>query len=116
MSTSEEFATCSEELGLGSPRHKSRTQTRISVNTKHQFTCFDCVRAPTRMLGQRSRMKCKCTLTLSRRSVEYSMGIERQYQDKATDATFISLHGQVILRHDIDHLYDTNLTFLFHHS
>ena len=38
------------------------------------------------------------------------MGIERQYHDKATDATYVSLHGQVILGHDID------LTFLFRHS
>ena len=29
------------------------------------------------------------------------MGIERQYHDKATDATYVSLHGQVILGHDI---------------
>ena len=55
-SASEDFTTCSDELGLGRPRQKSRTRTRISVNTKHQFTCFDCVRARTRMLGPRSRM------------------------------------------------------------
>ena len=64
-------------------------------------------------------MKTDLLLTLSRRSVEYSMGIERQYHDKATDATYVSLHGQVILRHDIDHsdhLYVANLTFLFRHS
>ena len=55
-SASEEIATCSDELGHGSPRQKSRTRTRISVNTKHQFTCFDCVRARTRMLGPRFRL------------------------------------------------------------
>ena len=44
------------------------------------------------------------------------MGIERQYHDKATDATYVSLHGQVILGYDIDHLYVTDLTFLFRHS
>ena len=61
-------------------------------------------------------MKTDLLLTLSRRSVEYSVGIERQYHDKATDATYVFLHGQVILGHDIDHLYVTNLTFLFRHS
>ena len=55
-SESEEIDTCSNELGHGHPRQKSRTRTRISVNTKHQFSCFDCVRARTRMLGPRSRM------------------------------------------------------------
>ena len=55
-SESEEIATCSDELGHGRTRQKSQTRTRISVNTKHQFTCFDCVRARTRMLGPRSRM------------------------------------------------------------
>ena len=46
----------SDELGHGRPRQKSWTRTRISVNTKHQFTCFDCVPARTRMLGPRSQM------------------------------------------------------------
>ena len=47
--------------------------------------------------------------------MEYSMGMERQYH-KATDATYICLHGQVNLGHDNDHLYVTNWTFLFRHS
>ena len=55
-SASEEIATGSDELGHGRPRQKSRTQAQTSVNTKHQFTCFDCVRARTRMFGLRSRM------------------------------------------------------------
>ena len=55
-SISEEIATCSDELGHGRPRQKSRTRTRTSVNAKQQFTCFDYVRARTRMLRPRSRM------------------------------------------------------------
>ena len=39
-SVSEKIATCSDELGHGRPRKKYRTQTRVSVNTKHQFTSF----------------------------------------------------------------------------
>ena len=45
---------CSDELGHGRPRQKFQTQTRISANTTHQFTCFDCVQAGTPMLGLRS--------------------------------------------------------------
>ena len=56
MSASKEITTCSDELGHGCPRQKSRIWTRISVNKKHQFTCFDCVRARTQMLGPISRM------------------------------------------------------------
>ena len=37
-SASKEIATRSNELRHGRPRQKSRTQTRISVNTKHWFT------------------------------------------------------------------------------
>ena len=55
-SAPEEIATCNDELGHGRPRQTSRTRTRISVNTKHQFTWFDCFRARTRMLRPRSRM------------------------------------------------------------
>ena len=55
-SASEEMATCSDELGHRRPRQKSQTQNWISVNTKHQLTCFDCVRAWTRILGPRSRL------------------------------------------------------------
>ena len=50
-STSKEIATCSDELGHGRMRQKFLTRTWISVNMKHQFTCFDCVWAQTRMLG-----------------------------------------------------------------
>ena len=66
-------------------------------------------------MHNRYDMKTDLLLTLSRRTVEYSMGIERQYHDKATDATYVSLHGQVIPGHGIDHLYVTNLIFLFRH-
>ena len=52
--SSEEIATCNDKLGHGRLRQKS--QTWISVNTKHQFTCFDCVPAWPQMLGPRSRM------------------------------------------------------------
>ena len=61
-STSEAIATCGDELGHGCLRQKYSTQTSISVNRKHQFSCFDCVRARTRMLRPKSRMLCKCTL------------------------------------------------------
>ena len=61
-STSKEIATCNDEFGHGRPRQKSRTWTLISVNTKHQFTYFDCIRARARMLGLRFRMSCKCDL------------------------------------------------------
>ena len=55
-STCEEIATFSDELGHGWLRQKSLTWTQISVpNTKHQFTCFYCVRAQTRMLGASDR-------------------------------------------------------------
>ena len=52
----EEIVTCNGELGHGRPRQPSRTRTRISVNMKHQFIWFDCVRARTGMLRPRSRM------------------------------------------------------------
>ena len=55
-SVSEEIATCSDELGHRRPRQKSQPRTRTSVNAKQQFTCFDYVRARTRMLRPRSRM------------------------------------------------------------
>ena len=56
MSASKKIATRSDELRHGCPRQKSQTHTRISVNTKHWFTCFDCIWARTRLLGLRSRM------------------------------------------------------------
>ena len=56
MSASKKIATRSDELRHGCPRQKSQTHTRISVNTKHWFTCFDCIWAWTRLLGLRSRM------------------------------------------------------------
>ena len=54
--TSEEIATCSDELGHGSQRQKTRTRTQISVNMKHHFSCFDCVQARTWIVGPRSGM------------------------------------------------------------
>ena len=39
-SVPEKIATCSDKLGHRCPRQKSRTQTQISVNTKHKFTGF----------------------------------------------------------------------------
>ena len=56
MSASKEIATCSYQLGHGHLRLKSRTRTQISVNTKHHFSCFDCIRARTQRLGGRSWM------------------------------------------------------------
>ena len=79
-SVSEEIATCSDELGHGRPRQKSRTRTRISVNTKHQFTCFDCVRARTRILGPRSRMQCKCAFRRANNSVDYIACLEFMFR------------------------------------
>ena len=55
-SESEEIATCSDGLRHSRLCLSTRTQTRTSVNTKHQFSCFDCVRAWTRILGPGSRM------------------------------------------------------------
>ena len=55
-SVSKEIATRSNELGHRCLRQKSWTRTQINVNTKHQFTCFHCVRAQARMLRPRSRM------------------------------------------------------------
>ena len=62
-SVSEEIASCSDKLGHWFPRQKSRTWTRISVNMKHQFNCFDCAWARTWILWPRSQMLCKCALS-----------------------------------------------------